>query len=339
MLRFILPFLLLTACSYKVVKKGGESSFAYDSQQHYSHESLKAITPSVVRTSKRDPQFGTLAEVFGKGQKPVKRVGIILFETVVQPTRGGLADEDLVYLSAQGKQIVAENLLSIWEGSFPIINPDVEYVNVTKIQKAKSFNAYGLDVTDHVLAKRNTLAPDDIFYLNKGKTTTTTTLVEPRGMRDLSVLLVPGTEMLLGPKFSEHQKHLINDLTKELNLDAVIVVMSEISWTAARMKKNSGEHISEEIKMKIAASTLVSFKDYHQRMEKIGKGSSSLPKTTIPFGTYEAEVNLPVRLNVPENEQNFETIEKDIINPMMKSYADLSQMIMIRMGEDLRSTY
>lgn len=339
MLRFILPFFLFASCSYKVVKKGGEASFSYEARKTYSQKNLKEIAPTIVTTSKRDPQTGTHDQVFGKGQKSLKRVGIILFETIIQPTRGGLADEDLVYLSAQGKQLLSEKLLSIWEGSFPILNPDIDYVRVAEIKKAKSFNAYGVDVTDHILAKREGLAPDDIFYLKKGKETTTTTLVNPRGMRDLSMLLIPGSEMLLGPKFSEHQKHLINDLTKELKLDAVIVLMSEVSWTAARMKKNSGEHIPEELKIKIAGSTLISFTDYQKRMTNLGKRGANLPRTTIPYGTYETEVNFPIRLDVPEEERKFETIEKEVLNPMLKTYSDLSQMIIIRMGEDLRQTF
>lgn len=339
MLRCIFSLLLITSCSYKVIKSGGENQFAYGLEKNYSSQELKDISPSIVTHSKRDPQTGTFDQVFYHGQKPIKRIGIILFESIIQPSRGGLSDSDLVYLSAQGKQLLTEKLLTIWEESFPILNPEMDFIKVSSIKKTSSFNAYGLDEKDHILTKRTGLENDDIFYIGGGKEVTSTTLVGPRGMRDLSMILVPGSELLLGPKFSEHQKHLINDLTKELKLDGVMVVFSEISWTRAQTKKNSGEHIPEEMKMRVAASTLISFTEYHKRMQKIGKGSVNLPKINVPYGTYEVELKIPVVLDVDEKDRNFQTIEKNILNPMLKSYKDISQMIMIRMGEDLRKTF
>src|SRR5690606_32370507 len=147
------------------------------------------------------------------GQNPLKRVGIVIFESMIQPTRGGLAGNDLVYLSEAGKQLLTEKLLSVWEEVFGIVAPRLDYVSLNTIKKAPSFNKYGAAEKDYVLSSRAALAPDDIFFLNAGRKTTTTTLLNPRGARDMSFVLVPATELMSGPKWSEHQKHFLNDVS------------------------------------------------------------------------------------------------------------------------------
>ena len=327
MLRFFIGLLLLSSCSLGVLKKGGESAYVYDTDKTYTIEELKALAPQVVTTSQRDPEKGKLDELFSADQAPLKRIGILVFETMIQPTRAGLAEEDLVYLSAQGKQILTENLLSIWEQSFPILAEKVEFVDSAEISETKSFKKYGLVVKDHILSKRDTLAPDDIFFLPKGRTTTGLTVLNQRGMRDLSLALVPATELMAGPKFSEHAKHVVNDVARELNLDAVLVVMSKVNWSSQ----------PEQAVVQLESSILVPLSSYHARLKKVGE-KRDLPNTTISYRSYEAKVIVPVRIASTPEDQNFETIEKDLLTPILNTYNDLTHMLQAQMIRDIDKT-
>lgn len=295
------------------------------------------MSHEIVETFEKDPQFGKLNQLFGKGQAPLKRVGIVIFETRIQPTYEGLAKKNMIYLSEAGKQIMTENLLKIWEQSIPVLEPEVDYVSTAKIKKAPSFHKYGLAEDDLVKSKRSTLQPDDIFFLESGKKTTTTTIVNPRGMRDMSLLLVPATELMGGPKWSEQNKHWVNDIAKELKLDAVIIVMSDLSWTAAHTDKHSGELIPEQVTVEINASTLVPLTSYHTRLENLK--DSARPNVTLCYKAYEAEIKFPALISVPEESKNFDTIGTELLTPAMKTYKDLAFMTIMRVSEDLKKTW
>ena len=338
MLRFLIGLLLLSSCSLGVTKKGGEKTYIYDVKHDYNIEELKVLAPEMVVTSRRDPQNGKLDDLFSSKQAPLKKVGIFVFETLIQPTRSGLANEDRVFLSAAGKQLWTEKLLSQWEQSLEILGENkIQLVNVSIIKKAKSFQIDGMSVNDHILTKRDILAPDDVFYLPKGKTTTSTSLLNARGMRDFSLALVPAAELMSGPKFSEHAKHTVNDLCKELGLDAVIIVMSDLNWTSAHTDKHSGEVFPEQAVVHVKSSLLVPLSSYHQRLKKLGE-TRLLPKTTVAYRTYESTLKIPVVITLPENEQTFEYLEKELISPVNKTYNDLAHMIQIQMIKDLTKT-
>lgn len=319
------------------MKSGGEKVYTYDGKSNYTIAKLKELAPDVVVTSHRDPPVGTLQNLFDPKLPDLKRVGIVIFETAIQPTRGGLASEDRIFLSEQGKQLLTEGLLSVWEQSFPILSPETDFVTTSKIKKAKSFSQYGVAQEDYVKSKRSALEPDDIFFLEKGRKTAIATTLNPRGMRDLSFVLVPATELMAGPKWSEQNKHYLNDVTKELKLDAVIIVMSELNWTSSHIDKHSGEAIPEAINVKITSSTLLPLSLYHQRLESIG--SKELPGVTLCYRSYEAKTSLPVKISVEAEDQNFDTIENELLSPMLKTYKDLSQMTIMKISEDLKKTY
>lgn len=338
MLRIFIGIFLLSSCSLGVLKSGGQRSYVYDVDKDYSVEDLGELSSQVVTTFERDPQKGKLKDLFSKKQKPLKRIGIFIFETSLQPTRSGLSGEDKVYLSVQGKQLLTEKLLSMWEESLPILGPDFDYVPTEALKKSTSFLKYGSEVEDFIKSDRNAVAPDDIFYLSRGKRTPAVTVLNPRGMRDFSLVLVPATELMQGPKFSEHAKHALNDVARELKLDAALIVMSKVSWSASHIDKHSGEIIPEEISLKIEASTLISLSEYHQRLKKI-KMKRDHPNTTVAYRAYEGAVKVPTLLSVPEGSQDFETIEEELLNPMLKAYKDLSQMTLMRMLGDMRLTH
>lgn len=337
MLRLLPLLLLLTACSnYNVVSKGGEGPYIYDQKREYVLEELKALAPEVIVTRAREPQVASLDKLFGENQRPLRRFGIVIFETQIQPTRGGLADYDLVYLSAQGKQLLTERLATLWDQSLATLAPEKTYARLGTVKKSKALHSFGLEVEDYVQSKRHALAPDDIFYLERGQKTPTTTVLNPRGMQDLSFVLVPATELMGGPKWSEHNKQFVNEVMKELQLDAVLIIMSDIAWTTARIDKHSGEPIPEEIKINLTASTLVSLSEYRTRAEKLGY--KDVPSVTLCYRTYEGKLRLPTKIDVPKEERSFESIERTVLNPMLKSYKDLTLMMIDRVLADLKQT-
>jgi hypothetical protein len=319
------------------IKTGGERTYAYDANALYTSDNLREMSQEMISTLKRDPLVGKLDELFGKGQRPLKKIGIIIFETRLQPTLDGLAGKNQIYLSESGKQIMTENMLRIWEQSIRTLSPEVDFVPASKIKKAKSFPQYGVAQKDFINSERSSLAPDDIFFLESGKKTTTATTLNPRGMRDASFLLVPASELMGGPKWSEHNKHFLNDVVKELNLDAALIAMSEVSWTAAHIDKHSGEFIPEEVKVKIKSSILLPLSHYHQRLENLDR--SERPNVSLCYRTYESQLNVPVVISLPSESRNFDMIERELLVPMYKTYKDLSQMILLRMSEDLKKTW
>lgn len=337
MLRLLAGLLVLSSCSMGTIKSGGEKSYVYDKRSEYTSEELKELAPKVVTTSQRDPQVEKLDKLFGKDQKPMKRVGIIIFESQLQTTLDGLARGNMIYMSEQGKQIMTENLLRIWEESQKILFPELDYVNTAKVKKSPSFHKYGMAEDDYVKSRRSTLSHDDIFFIESGKKTTTTTIVNPRGMRDMSFLLVPAYDLMGGPKWSEHNKQFLNDVAKELKLDAAIIVKSEINWTAAHKDKFKDDFVPEQAVISIKASTLVPLSQYHERLDKLK--NSSRPNVTLCYRTYESELKIPIFISVPEEMKNFDTIEHELLSPVMKTYKDLAQMTLMQMTEDIKKTW
>lgn len=290
----------------------------------------------MVTTLSREPREGKLKDLFSSKQPPVKRLGIVVFETIIQNSFTGLSTEDRVYLSDQGKQLLTEQLLSVWEEAFPILDSSIEYVPTSKIKKSKDFDQYGASVTDYVIAKRSVLAPDDVFFLDSGKKISMVVAHNPRGMRDVSFLLVPATELMAGPKWSEHNKHFINDIAKSLNLDAVIIIQSTLKWTHMATNKNSGEITPEETQVGIKSSILIPLSRYHERLKN--SGNNNTPNHTLSFRTYESTLRYPIDLSFDKEQESFETALAKVIKPALKSYRDLAFMTMDRMAADLKKT-
>jgi hypothetical protein len=337
-LLFILSLSLLVSCSLGVTQTGGDRSYVYDVAKDYSQEDLQELSPQVVTTLKRDPIKGTLEDLFSKKQPPLKRIGILVFETILQPARDGLSKQDKIYLSASGKQLLTEKLLSMWEQSLPLLGPEIEFVPTSKIKKSKTLKTYGSTVVDHVKAKRDAIMPDDIFFIPPGKEISMYTTLNSRGMRDLSLALVPASELIQGPKYSEHMKHAVNDLAKELKLDAVLVVMSEIKWNSAHIDKHSGEIFPEEAKISLKATTAVPLSSYRQRLEALGEKRDH-PSISVSYRAYESTLKIPIEITIPEEQMTFEHIEKALLNPVLKTYNDMTQMMELQIIQDLKKTH
>ncbi len=331
--------LILCSCAFGVKETGGDGMFFYRPELAHSSEDLAKNAPEYVKTSVKDPSAGKMDQLFAPGMPAIKRIGIISFEALIQPTYGGIANDNSVFLSASGKQIMVESLLKVWEQSLGILGKDISFVKTAKIDNAKTSQKYGSEATDHIMVNRSHYMPDDIFYLNKGKLTTYTALVNPRKMRDLSLLLVPAYELMGGPKFSDAQKHYVNELCKELNLDGVLVIYNDIEWSAKGVDKYSNnKDIPEEAKLKISASLILPFSNYHHRLDLI-KYNGIKPQQNISFRDYKVSVKLPLKISVDEEEKNLTTIEKNILTPVMDVYSQLTQMIISRLSDDMKKTY
>lgn len=334
----LLLLILLSACSMGTMKSGGDNPYLYNSSEAYDKEKLSELSREVVVVERRNPPVGTLEKLFSSKQPPLRRVAILVFESDIQGTRAGLAGSNLVYPSAQGKQLLTEKMLTIWEEGFGLLkDPSIEYVSTSEIKNSKAIAQYGIAVEDYIKSERSAIDPDDISYVEKGKSTPTQTVVNPRGMRDLSFLLVPASELMSGPKWSNHQKLLVNEISKELRLDAVIVINSDIQWTAAHQEKRSGEHIPEEMVVKLKVSTLVPFSSYHQRL--INLKNSDKPGVNLCYSYHTGVLKVPVKLTVDKEEENFETVNRNILSPLITTYRDLTMMMITSLQTEWKKSY
>ena len=337
MLRFLLAIIFLTSCSLGTKSTGGKHRYRYEPDFEYTLEDIHELAPGVVEMEKRDPPVGKLDKLFDSKLPDIKRIGIVVFETEIQATRTGLSDQDKIYPFEQGKQLITEKFLSQWEEGMSLVAPDLEFVKAEEIRQTRALHQYGIAVDDYIKADRSKIEPDDIAWMPAGKKTPLYTVMNARGMRDLSFMLVPASELMGGPKWSEQNKIFLNDICKELKLDAVIVLMSSVSWTAERKDKFTNENLSEEIKLKIKATTLVPFGKYHERLEVLKEREH--PVINVAYRYHEGKLNVPVKISIPESEQNFEQIETRLLDPMFKAYRDLSFMMIDRMAGEIRKTH
>jgi hypothetical protein len=333
----MLLLILVTACTHGVTEQGGQQVQAYEPSQNYQVHELRALAPLIVKSSRRDPPVGKQHELFTGVMPPVRKFGVLVFESIIQPTRGGLTGEDKIYLSLQGKQLLTEKLLSIWDQALSVIAAELQYLPHENLIEASSLRRHGSGVPDYLRSERQALGGDDVFFAPSGQRASMATLINPRGLRDLSLLSVPAAELMGGPKYSEHHKHLVNEVCRELGLDGVLIVLSELSWSAGGIRKSTGEATAEAMVINLSASLLIPFDQYHQRLKRLGR--SERPMVNVSFSSYQASLQLPVSLSLPPTDQNFHSIETQLLNPLIKSYNDLAQMMMLRLVDDLRTTH
>jgi hypothetical protein len=341
MLRFLvfilLGGLLLTSCSLGSKKSGGQHRYRYEPYFEYTLEDLSQLAPGVVVMEKRDPRVGKLDKLFAKEMPDIKRIGIVVFETEIQGTRSGLSENDKIYPTEQGKQLITEKFLNIWEEGMPLMASGLDYVSVADVKKSKAITQYGLSVPDYIKTERTKIEQDDIQWLGPGKATPLFTIINPREMRDLSFMLVPASELMSGPKWSEHNKIFLNDICKELNLDAVLILMSEVSWTAGKKDKFTNVNVPEEMTIQIKGTTLIPAGKYHERLTALKEREQQV--INVAYRYHEGALKLPLAISIPEEEKNFEQIEKRLLDPMFKAYRDLTLMMIDRMAGEIRKTH
>jgi hypothetical protein len=326
---------LIIGCAIHVINEGGNESFSLQKMTKLDSEERLLYAQSVVSRLRRDPPLIRLKDFLEGYDDQLKKIGILVFETQLQATRSGLTNDRNVFLSEKGKQKLTIEFFHYWLNQLKLELPEKTFVGLKEIKKTESFSTSGSPQEDYVLKSRKDLNSNELFYLPSGKKVTPITTLNVPGMRDLSSLLVPATEFLATAKFSEHQKHWINDVSKELELDAVIVVRIDVDWTRGGVDKRTKEKINEEMKFNIESALLVPWNRYHKVGHRI-KPKEDFPKVTISLGHYVVKANLPVVISVDEKEETFETVSKNILLPLKQGVENISQLLILKMASDLR---
>lgn len=330
----IAPVLFAVACGH-VRTDGGQANFDSSTYQSLAPADQATYAQTVVKREERDPEGITLKQLVESPQGQIKKVAVILFETQFQSSITGLAvTGDNVYLSERGKQILAQETREYWFHALKQV--PVSVVPPKELQKSPAYRSYGSVVDDLSLQHRPKLTEEDAFWKKGGQTIPTGVVVLPPNEQDVSVLYIPASEMMIIPKMVEHQKHWVNDICKELQLDAVILVTSTASWTQGGKDKRTQEVIPEEMEISLGAAVLYPFNRYQAAGEKLGK--KDLPKKSIPLAVYSVKTKFPVTITVPESEHNFKTTEKNILIPFRSTYRVLTDLVIDRMVTDVRET-
>lgn len=325
---------VLVSCGH-VRTDGGQAPFDPTLYATLGPSDQPAYAQTVVKREQRDPQDLTLKEIINSEHGQLKKMAIVLFETQFQASRSGLAVGRNVYLSKRGKQILTEKAWAHWARGLHQ-TPNVEWISRKDLTKSPAFRGYGSPEEDLIMRGDLELGSDDIFWKSGGQEIPMGALMLPRDYQDVSVLYIPVMEMMGGTKPVEQHKHWINDMCKEMGLDAVVLVSSIASWEQGGVDKRSKEVIPEEMKMSLEASILYPFKTYQAAGEK--KGLKNLPQKSIPLASYTVSTKLPVKLTVPESEQTLSTIEQNILAPFWSTYRALANLVMERMMTDIRQT-
>ena len=331
----LISLLILMSCGH-IRSDGGQASFdaaTYSTLQPTDHATY---AQTVIKREERDPEGITLKELVASPQGQLKKMAIILFETQFQSTRTGLAVGRNVYMNERGKQILAEKAYSFWSKALAQ-TASVTWLKRSELEKSPAFRSYGSPVNDYVLSKNLKMSDNDIFWKSGGQEVPMTSLILPRNQQDVSVLYIPATEMMITTKMVEQQKHWVNDICKELGLDGVILVSSAASWNAGGVDKRTKEVIPEEAKVNIEASILYPFKAY--QAAGAAKGKMNLPQKNISLAVYSVASKLPVKITIPEEEQTFEAINKNLLEPVWSSYEALSALMIDRMITDIQQTH
>lgn len=336
LLFIFLSILLLASCGH-VRTDGGQSSFDPELFAKLKPSEHATYAQTIVKREERDPDGIKLKELIHSKYGSIRKIGLVLFETQIQPSITGLAVGENIYLSDKGKQILSREFFNTWNSMLNTMS-SVTWVKPKTIMKSKAFRGYGSVVIDHILREKAELNDTDIFWKSGGKEIPMGALVLPPNSQDVSILYIPAIEMMGGAKMVEHQKHWVNDICKELGLDAVLIVSSTASWEQGSVDKRTKEIIPEEMKIGIESSILYPFSAYHNAAKDL-TGSTSLPKKSVPLAFYSVKTKIPVKISVPESERTFKTIQDNILTPLRTNYLALSKLVIDRIITDIHQTY
>lgn len=337
-MKFLLCLLLVAACAHKVTTDGGQASYDPAVFESLGPQDITTYAQTVVKRETRDPDGVKLEEFRKTPAGEIRRAALIVFETELQPSRSGLATDRNVYLSARGKQILTEQLWAYFENELRRVSSEsVSWVGRKKLKASKAFQSAGFTVPDYIVKRPSYLNEAELFWRQPGQKIPEESLLQPANYRDVGVLLVPANELMGGAKPSQHQHHWVNDLAKELELDAVVIVFLGAEWRRGGVDKRSQAVIPEELKVRAEASVLYSWGRYHQVGEALGK--TNLPKLNVPLASYNVKTTLPVTISVSEAEETTNVARSNVIVPLRTTLNRLSSLLVERIISDIRQTH
>ena len=330
-MKFLFSLLLVASCAHKVRQDGGSAKFDSQVFSSLSPAEIPAYAQTVVLREERDPDRLTLKEIKNAPEGQIKRAAILVFETEIQPSRSGLATDQNVYLSPRGKQILTEELLRHWEKELRRVSSKTTWIKRSELFKSKAYRSGGFTMDDLVLRRNDQLSEADAFWKIRGQAIPETSLVVPRNYQDVSMVFVPATQLMNGPKPSQHQHHWVNDVCRELNLDAVLLVYTGAEWRQEQIDKKTNEKLAEELKVKMNVSLVYPFSSYHAVGAK--KMENGLPKLNIPVATYTVKATSPIKITGVE--QNFKMAQTQVLTPYRQTVEALSTVVIERLATDL----
>ncbi len=337
-MKYLFCLLLVASCAHKVTTDGGQASFDPAVFESLSPQDITTYAQTVVKRETRDPDGVKLDDFRKHPAGQIRRAALVVFETELQPSRSGLATDRNVYLSAKGKQILTEQLWDYFNNELNRISEEtVTWVSPRKIKASKVFASGGFTVPDYIIKRPSYLNEEELFWRQPGQKIPEESLLQPANYRDVGLLLVPAIDLLGGAKPSQHQHHWVNDLAKELEVDAVVVVFLGAEWRRGGVDKRSQEVIPEEMKVRAQASVLYPWGRYHQVGEALGK--TNLPKLNVPLASYNVKASFPVTISVPENEETTNKAREMVVVPMRRTLNRLSSLMIERMLTDIRQTH
>jgi len=324
--------LLVFGCAHGVREEGGRVPLDWNEARALGPREIATYAQLSVKRSEKDLQEISLKDLRASPQGQLRRLAVVVFESEIQPSRSGLAAEENVYLSARAKQWLTRELYRQWLTSLSAAAPGLSWASEKELRSSRAFRSSGSVVEDLVLQKNFAFGDADVFWRQGGQRIPEETLMNPPDLQDLSLLLVPATHLMGGASPSQHQHQWVNELCRELQLDAVLVVYHGASWQRAGKDRSSGAEIPEVLRARVEATVLVPFAKWHAALE--AKGKRPQQKLSAHLGFYQLEVQRP--LDLAGSPKTFAGAQDAVILPLWDSFALLGDLVRARLVSDLQ---
>jgi hypothetical protein len=328
---------LLISCSAHERKIGGEEVYK---GENITVENKQELADKTVKITFRDSPRDYQMKAFRHPHGSLKRIGFMFFETIIQSTRDGLSHEENYFFTNHAKQLITEDLYKRWISRLEKLNPELKFIKVEdEFIKNKTFSSYTEDFLDYSTKLGDTLLADDIQYLVKGKTTSMNNLMMPRKFKDLSLMSAPLATFLGDTKPSDYHKYWINDVATELNLDAILVVFSQLEWNRTSPDALDPKKINPEgAKLKIESTISIPYKRFQKILISSGFNPDINPGS-VAFRKYESKAFIDLKIekpNIGENSQD--AFYRLIGNRVFNAYDSMTDLILSKMETDLIGT-
>ncbi len=338
-MKWFFLFSLVMSCAHQVVQDGGQVEFDYDAYKNMAPEERLTYAQTIVKRERRNPEGVDLEKINTYPQTKIKKIGVVLFETQIKPSRSGLASDRNIYLSESGKQALTESFYRTFEFELKKLSRTMalEWMSKDDLEASRAFRSYGSIFRDYMLNRSKKISDLDVFWKKGGEKIPETSLILPANMQDVSLLYVPAYELMGGAKSSQHQHHWVNDMCKELGLDAVVVVAVSADWNRGGVDKRSQAVITEKMEIKVESTILYPWSTHHSILASQKK--STTQKRNMVLAAYSSQAAFPVKITLDPSEETFETAMKNIIFPLNVYTESLLSLMAQRMVADIYQTY